>query len=317
MDNQIYKVTLNMYDLSQGMAKQFSPMFLGKQIDAIWHTGIVVYGKEYFFGGGICAQAPKTTIYGYPIEERELGETEIPQNTFEEFLRSISSNYTMEKYDLFKNNCNNFTNECAQFLVGKGIPENITGLPQEFLNTQLGQMLKPVIEQITNKQASDQTEHFNYLNNQELQALQNFQNINPQIINQQQPQPQLNVPLSQTVQAAQQPQQQPQQIDTNVIPIEDSESYFCLIESSPQCIIDFYTEWCGPCKTIKPLFHKLSLENPHINFYSVNIEKVREIADSLQVTSIPTFITYQNGQQKDRWTGGQHHMLTNNIQKLQ
>jgi len=56
-----------------------------------------------------------------------LGETEIPQSTFEEFLRSISSKYTMEKYDLFENNCNNFTNECAMFLVGKGIPENITG----------------------------------------------------------------------------------------------------------------------------------------------------------------------------------------------
>lgn len=67
-------------------------------------------------------------ILNFKNQERELGETEIPQNTFEEFLRSISSNYTMEKYDLFKNNCNNFTNECALFLVGKGIPEHITGI---------------------------------------------------------------------------------------------------------------------------------------------------------------------------------------------
>lgn len=50
------------------MAKQFSPIFLGKMIDAIWHTGLVVYGKEYYFGGGICAGTPKTTVYGYPIE---------------------------------------------------------------------------------------------------------------------------------------------------------------------------------------------------------------------------------------------------------
>lgn len=56
-----------------------------------------------------------------------MGETEIPLNIFEEFLRSISSKYTMDKYDLFENNCNNFTNECAKFLIGKGIPENITG----------------------------------------------------------------------------------------------------------------------------------------------------------------------------------------------
>ena len=44
----------------------------------------------------------------------------------------------MEKYDLFDNNCNNFTDEAAKFLVGKGIPEYITGLPKEILNTPLG-----------------------------------------------------------------------------------------------------------------------------------------------------------------------------------
>jgi desumoylating isopeptidase 1 len=36
------------------MAKVFSPMFLGKEIQGIWHTGIIVYGIEYYFGGGIC-----------------------------------------------------------------------------------------------------------------------------------------------------------------------------------------------------------------------------------------------------------------------
>jgi hypothetical protein len=64
---QTFKVTIHLYDLSQGMAKAFSPMFLGKQIDGIWHTGIVVYGKEYYFGGGICAGLPKQTPYGYPV----------------------------------------------------------------------------------------------------------------------------------------------------------------------------------------------------------------------------------------------------------
>ena len=37
-----------LYDLSQGMARALSQQFLGKQIDGIWHTGIVVYGHEYF-----------------------------------------------------------------------------------------------------------------------------------------------------------------------------------------------------------------------------------------------------------------------------
>lgn len=45
-----------------------SPMFLGKQIDGIWHTGIVIYGIEYYFGGGICYGTPKFTPYGRPVK---------------------------------------------------------------------------------------------------------------------------------------------------------------------------------------------------------------------------------------------------------
>ena len=41
------------YDLTQGMAKIYGPMFIGKPVEAIYHTSVVVFGKEYFFGGGI------------------------------------------------------------------------------------------------------------------------------------------------------------------------------------------------------------------------------------------------------------------------
>jgi len=48
--------------------------------------------------------------------------------------------------DLFHNNCNNFSDEVSHFLLGKGIPKHITGLPAEVLSTPLGQSLKPMIE---------------------------------------------------------------------------------------------------------------------------------------------------------------------------
>ena len=41
------KVSLNLYDLSGGMAKRMSKMIIGKQIDGLWHTGVVVYGKVF------------------------------------------------------------------------------------------------------------------------------------------------------------------------------------------------------------------------------------------------------------------------------
>jgi len=44
---------LHLYDLSMGMARSLSAAIVGTQIDLIPHTGIVVYGNEYFYGGGI------------------------------------------------------------------------------------------------------------------------------------------------------------------------------------------------------------------------------------------------------------------------
>jgi hypothetical protein len=50
------RVQLVVYDLSRGMATAMSQSILGQQIDGIWHTGIQVFGTEYYFGGGIQMQ---------------------------------------------------------------------------------------------------------------------------------------------------------------------------------------------------------------------------------------------------------------------
>ena len=63
MDGDKYVVKLYVYDISNGMARTMSPMFLGKLIEGIWHTGLVVYGKEYFYGGGICSGIPGVNIF--------------------------------------------------------------------------------------------------------------------------------------------------------------------------------------------------------------------------------------------------------------
>jgi len=47
------RVQLAVYDLSRGMAMACSQQILGQRIDGIWHTGIVVFDCEYYFGGGI------------------------------------------------------------------------------------------------------------------------------------------------------------------------------------------------------------------------------------------------------------------------
>lgn len=147
----VFKVQVYIYDLTQGMARSLGPALLGRPLDGVWHTAIVVHGKEYFFGGGgIEWCRPGGTMMGNPLQVEDLGETQIDSELFQDYLRTQSEDrFRGDRYDLFRHNCNNFSNETALFLVGRGIPQHILDLPNEILATPMGQMLAPMIQQMT------------------------------------------------------------------------------------------------------------------------------------------------------------------------
>lgn len=144
-------VKLHIYDLSRGLAKSMSQAFLGKQLDGIWHTGIVVYGKEFFYGGaGIQSCAPGTTILGAPDTIHDVGTTDLPWDLFAEYLDGLADeSYNEKNYNLLSHNCNQFTNEVAQFLTGQAIPSYILDLPGEVLDTPFGAMVGPIIDSLS------------------------------------------------------------------------------------------------------------------------------------------------------------------------
>ncbi|XP_077294725.1 uncharacterized protein LOC143917177 isoform X3 [Arctopsyche grandis] len=150
MDEIGVPVDLYIYDLTKGMARLMSAMFLGHQVDGIWHTSVVAYGREYFFGGeGIQSCNPAGTILGQPQKIEKLGDTFIPYQIFLDYIVGLGdTNFRGCDYNLFKHNCNNFTDELANFLCGVGIPKYILDLPEEVLNTPLGQSLRPLIESL-------------------------------------------------------------------------------------------------------------------------------------------------------------------------
>ena len=139
-------VELYVYDLSQGLARQMSMGFLGVQIDAVYHTSLVFGGIEYMFGAGVQTCYPGTSHHGQPFQKIKLGRTELPLEVILEYLETLKQTYTAESYDLFAHNCNNFSNDFAMFLVGKGIPSHITSLPETVLRTPFGQMLRPQLD---------------------------------------------------------------------------------------------------------------------------------------------------------------------------
>lgn len=105
------------------------------------HTGVVVYGNEYYFGGGIQHSPAGLTPYGTPLRVVDLGVTHVPKDVFEMYLQEISPRYLPETYSLLTHNCNNFSNEVAQFLVGASIPEYILQLPNEVMSSPMGALI--------------------------------------------------------------------------------------------------------------------------------------------------------------------------------
>lgn len=143
-------VELYIYDLSRGMAAAVSPMLIGKKIDGIWHTSIVVYNREYFFGSrGVESCNPGTTLVGPPLKVQVLGETQVPYSVFIDYVNGLSeSTYAGSTYNLFNHNCNNFSQDIAQFLCGVSIPKYILELPNEVLSTSLGAALPALVAQL-------------------------------------------------------------------------------------------------------------------------------------------------------------------------
>ena len=67
------------------------------------------------------------------------------------------------------------------------------------------------------------------------------------------------------------------------------------ITGNPIVLLDFWAEWCGPCRQFGPVFEKASEENPDIVFGKVDTEAQQELAAGAQITSIPTLMAFRDG----------------------
>ena len=69
-------------------------------------------------------------------------------------------------------------------------------------------------------------------------------------------------------------------------------------------VVDFWAEWCGPCRIMGPIFEAASEEmKDKAKFGKVNVDENQELAERFQVMSIPTLIFFRDGRQVDRFSG--------------
>lgn len=281
MDIQLY-----VYDLSQGLARSMSKQFLGIQIDAVYHTSLVLNNVEYFFGAGVQTCYPGASHHGQPMETIPMGKTNIDLETILDYLESLKQIYTPESYDLFAHNCNNFTHDFAMFLVGKGIPSHITSLPQRVLDTPFGRMLRPQID--ASMRSVTQA------------PVPNGSSPNPP--------------------AAQNGQHAPKTAGGygNVLDITASDALQKALSGAQNtCATVFFTSsTCAPCKLAYPTFDTLAEEYSNALFVKVDINEARDIAMKYSVRATPTFMSFSKGEKLDEWTGADPTLLKTNVDQL-
>lgn len=92
-----------------------------------------------------------------------------------------------------------------------------------------------------------------------------------------------------------------------VIPIGvielDRTNFDQTISAENPTLVDFWAEWCGPCKSMHPVFENLSKRYPNVGFARVNVDQNQDIAQRFAVQSIPTFIMFRSGQIVDKMMG--------------
>ncbi|KAH8649126.1 thioredoxin-like protein [Xylariales sp. PMI_506] len=84
----------------------------------------------------------------------------------------------------------------------------------------------------------------------------------------------------------------------NVSKITQAAELDTVLSSNDRVVVDFYADWCPPCRVIAPVFSKLADENAskgQLAFAKVNVDHVKDVAGRYGITAMPTFVVFQNG----------------------
>mgnify|MGYP002514794769 CR=1 FL=1 len=76
-----------------------------------------------------------------------------------------------------------------------------------------------------------------------------------------------------------------------------------VLKCSETVLVDFWAEWCGPCKMLLPIIEELAQEQTEVKVCKVNVSEHQELAEKYRVMTIPTLILFKNGEEIKRTIG--------------
>lgn len=77
-------------------------------------------------------------------------------------------------------------------------------------------------------------------------------------------------------------------------------------------VVDFFAEWCGPCKIMAPIFDQVAQENPSVVFAKIDVDAVSDLASEYNISSIPTVVFIKGGTVVEQTVGALSSAQLNN-----
>ena len=76
-----------------------------------------------------------------------------------------------------------------------------------------------------------------------------------------------------------------------------------VLQSDRPVLADFYANWCGPCKMLRPILEEISDDRQDVKVVSINIDEEDELAEQFDVSAIPCVVLIKDGMEVDRSVG--------------
>jgi thioredoxin 1 len=85
--------------------------------------------------------------------------------------------------------------------------------------------------------------------------------------------------------------------------INSAKEFDELVESGKNVLVDFYADWCGPCRMQAPIVEAIAEENPDVVVAKLNVDDVDDVAERFNIVSIPTLLIFKGGKLVKNFVG--------------